>query len=733
MVDKIELVGVADHVKYYLLRSLLVLFYIVSHVYDYVCYPFFMLLHAPWLVRRYRKSNHARTERRGPDEMIYHSVEVNGPINVELERNNLRTMDQVFSYVTTKYGKDKCLGTRHIKSEVEEVQPNGKTFLKYELGDYYWASFSDFEIEADKLSKGLRGLGLKEGDKVAMIAETRAEWLITAYACFKNNLSVVTIYTNLGNDGIIHALNETKVTVAFCSHDTLKKLAQVSQDCPDLKHAILMKSQLHATFDASTMRQGVQVQTFESLQHLRIFHADAGPSSAHDAQSEAGLASPPTPHDVAIIMYTSGSTGKPKGVMLTHANLIAAMSSLLNIATFKPGDRYIGYLPLAHVLELLAETSCLLYGIRIGYSSPLTLTNKSSKVKAGSKGDANVLRPTLMCAVPLILERIYKSIVDTMRRQGWAVEELFHYFVAYKMKWQDRGFDTPLLNKTLFRKIRYFLGGRVRLLLSGGAPLSPDTHSLVRTCLCVPLMQGYGLTETTACSSVTSVHDRTTGRAGAPLLNVKMKLVSWEEGNYLVSDPKPRGEIHIGGDNVAAGYYENPEKTQEDFYNEDDTRWFKTGDIGEVDEDGVFRIIDRKKDLVKLQGGEYVSYGKVESVLKTHGLVENICLYADPSKDFTVAVIVPSLTYMNETLELKTNVTAETCNNNDEVMPKVVAALTKFGLKNGLQKFELPQQVHLDAGREWTPESGLVTAAFKIRRRNVYDEYKEEIAQMYSS
>ena len=109
---------------------------------------------------------------------------------------------------------------------------------------------------------------------------------------------------------------------------------------------------------------------------------------------------------------------------------------------------------------------------------------------AGSKGDANLLRPTLMCAVPLILERIYKSIVDTMKRQGWAAEELFHYFMAYKMKWQDRGFDTPLLNRTLFRKIRYFLGGRVRLMLSGGAPLSPDTHSLTRTCICVPVMQG---------------------------------------------------------------------------------------------------------------------------------------------------------------------------------------------------------------------------------------------------
>lgn len=213
---------------------------------------------------------------------------------------------------------------------------------------------------------------------------------------------------------------------------------------------------------------------------------------------------PPRPKDCAIIMYTSGSTGPPKGVLLSHENMVSAMSALINIAQFRSRDRYIAYLPLAHVLELLAESSCLMYGIKIGYSSAQTLTNKSTKVKAGSKGDANYLKPTLMCAVPLILERIYKSIVDTMRRQGWAAEELFHYFVQYKVKWADRGFDTPLLNKTLFRKIRYFVGGRVRLMLSGGAPLSPDTHSLTRTCLCVPLMQGYGLTETTACATVTA-------------------------------------------------------------------------------------------------------------------------------------------------------------------------------------------------------------------------------------
>ena len=175
---------------------------------------------------------------------------------------------------------------------------------------------------------------------------------------------------------------------------------------------------------------------------------------------------------------------------MSHHNLVCAMGSLSNIVDFNPEkDRFIAFLPLAHVLELLAESSCIFMGIRIGYSSSLTLTTKSSKVKTGCKGDSNILKPTLMCAVPLILERIYKSMVDTMSRKGWFVEELFHYLVAYKMKWQDRGFDTPLLNKTLFRRIRYFLGGKVRVMLSGGAPLASDTHSLCRTCLSMPLIQ----------------------------------------------------------------------------------------------------------------------------------------------------------------------------------------------------------------------------------------------------
>lgn len=336
-----------------------------------------------------------------------------------------------------------------------------------------------------------------------------------------------------------------------------------------------------------------------------------------------------------------------------------------------------------------------------------------------------------MCSVPLILERIYKTIVDTMKRQGWWAEELFHYLVAYKMKWQDRGFDTPLLNKTLFRKIRYFLGGKVRLLLSGGAPLSPDTHSLTRTCLCLPVMQGYGLTETTACCTVTSVRDRKTGRAGAPLMNVDVKLVNWEEGNYRTTDkPNPRGEIHVGGDNVAVGYFKNEKATTAEFYEADGRRWFRTGDIGEFEHDGVIKIIDRKKDLVKTQGGEYISYGRVESILKTAPIVDNICAYVDPSKDFIVAVIIPDR-YKLTSIPAAKDLSIEEAINDADVKADVVSQIKAYGLKYGLKNFEIPARVLLVTD-EWTPENNLVTAAFKIRRNFIYKKYEKELAMVYS-
>lgn len=709
--------GVADYVKFVVLKLFVFTTYIVSHIYDYVTYPIYFIYYSPWLVRQYKREDHARREDRD-DCIIFHSLQTPTAANVTLERNGLDTMDKIFDYVCKTYGKSDALGTREIIAEEDEMQSNGKVFKKFVLGKYNWRTFEDFNDEATIMSQGLRHLGIGPQDRVAILAETRAEWILTAYACFKNSITIVTIYTNLGNDGVLHALGETEVALLICSDETLPKVAGVIGQCQSVKNIIAFESQvdgrLHSTEAVLKANPNVNIFGYMDMMSLKL--------------PKALPLCPPRPKDCAIIMYTSGSTGNPKGVLLSHENMVSAMSALINIAQFRSKDRYIAYLPLAHVLELLAESSCLMFGIKIGYSSAQTLTNKSTKVKAGSKGDANFLKPTLMCAVPLILERIYKSIVDTMRRQGWAAEELFHYFVQYKMKWQDRGFDTPLLNKTLFRKIRYFVGGRVRLMLSGGAPLSPDTHSLTRTCLCVPLMQGYGLTETTACATVTAPRDRTTGRVGAPLMNCRIKLVNWEEGNYTTKDqPYPRGEIHVGGRNVAMGYFRNEAKTQEDFYEEDGFRWFRTGDIGQVEADGVIRIIDRKKDLVKLQHGEYISYGKIEAILKTSPMVESICMYADPNQNYTVAVVIPSISELSTISPLPAQEAVEL----KEVQAAVVKSLEKYGTKMGLLRTECPQRVFLTLD-EWTPDSGLVTAAFKIRRRFIVQKYEKQINAMYA-
>ncbi len=217
---------------------------------------------------------------------------------------------------------------------------------------------------------------------------------------------------------------------------------------------------------------------------------------------------------------------------------------------------------------------------------------------------------------------------------------------------------------------------------------------------------------------MTSPHDRTTGRAGAPLMNVQIKLVNWEEGGFLITDkPHPRGEIHVGGDNVAMGYFRNEQKSAEDFYDEDGRRWFRTGDIGEFHADGVLEIVDRKKDLVKLQHGEYVSYGKVESVLKTCPVVDNICVVANPNKDYVFAVVLPDKMHIKDVGE-------------DDREEKVQKLIAKYGAENSLEKFEIPQRILLSSD-EWTPESGLVTAAFKIRRRHITEKYKSDIEKLY--
>lgn len=211
----------------------------------------------------------------------------------------------------------------------------------------------------------------------------------------------------------------------------------------------------------------------------------------------------------------------------------------------------------------------------------------------GCRGDAGVLKPTAMTSVPLILDRISKGINDKVNNGSPLQKVIFQFAYQYKQKWTRRGYSTPFLDFLIFKKIAQLMGGRVRAIISGGAPLSADTHEQIRLCLCVEVCQGYGLTETTAGATVMDKWDMTYGRVGAPSSSNDMRLINWEEGNYCVTNkPYPQGEIVLGGGNVSEGYYKQPGKTAEDFYTDSEgRRWFKTGDVGEIHEDGVLKII----------------------------------------------------------------------------------------------------------------------------------------------
>lgn len=266
------------------------------------------------------------------------------------------------------------------------------------------------------------------------------------------------------------------------------------------------------------------------------------------------------------------------------------------------------------MFELLAESVCLLTGVPIGYSTPNTLIDSSSKIMKGCKGDAGVLKPTAMTSVPLILDRISKGINDKVNNGSPLQKVIFQFAYNYKQKWTRRGYTTPFLDALIFKKISQLMGGRVRAIISGGAPLSADTHEQIRLCLCVEVCQGYGLTETTAgageliklkhvgvvlnkflVTAVMDKHDMTYGRVGAPSSMTDMRLVNWEEGKYLVTNkPFPQGEIILGGENVSQGYYKLPGKTDEDFFTDSEgRRWFRTGDVGEIQADGVLKIIGK--------------------------------------------------------------------------------------------------------------------------------------------
>uniref|UniRef100_A0A146VKD8 long-chain-fatty-acid--CoA ligase n=1 Tax=Fundulus heteroclitus TaxID=8078 RepID=A0A146VKD8_FUNHE len=303
----------------------------------------------------------------------------------------VETLDKMFEYAARRFPNRDCLGTREVLSEEDEPQPNGKVFKKVILGNYHWLTYEEAYHAAKCFGSGLAALNQKPHHNIAIFCETRAEWVIAAQACFMYNFPLVTLYATLGPKAIAHGLNETEVTHIITSNDLLQsRLKAILCDVPRLQYVIVVDVKPTRQTD---MPRGITIYNMEAVKEL-------GSKPVHVDRRQ------PEPSDIAVIMYTSGSTGIPKGVMISHGNLIAGIAGMAErIPNLNETDTYIGYLPLAHVLELSAELVCISHGCRIGYSSPQTLADQSSKIKKGSKGDTSVLKPTLMAvalAIPLL-------------------------------------------------------------------------------------------------------------------------------------------------------------------------------------------------------------------------------------------------------------------------------------------------------------------------------------------
>ena len=350
------------------LRMDMILFVLklVVLIWDYITYPFYGAIYKTWKKPKQGQPRSRCLEKFTTDEqMVFEAPEKTNPIYMELIKSQPKTLTDAWKWAVNKYGPKDLLGTREILKIEDEVQKNGKMFKKYHLGDYRWVTYEDADATADYVGRGLRSLGLSRGMKVCMFADTRAEWMLTAQGCFRQGFPLVTLYTNLGEEAVVHGVNQTECTHVVTSHELLPKFRNILKDTPTITHIFYFEHQVEST-NVEGFPDNVQIIPFYDLVHT-------GKKLSRSPDFDA---IPPHEHEPAIIMYTSGSTGVPKGVILSHRNILNTLTSVMSSLDLENIDfgaeTYFCFLPLAHVLELLVEMTMLMYGARLGYSHPMT-------------------------------------------------------------------------------------------------------------------------------------------------------------------------------------------------------------------------------------------------------------------------------------------------------------------------------------------------------------------------
>lgn len=616
---------------------------------------------------------------------------------------NISTVYELVKVSVEKYGNAKAMGsrklvrthqeTKKVKKMVDgEEREVDKQWTFFELSAYEYMTYSEYEKLMLQLGSGLRKLGLTKGDRVHLFAATSSYWLAMSHGAASQSMPIVTAYDTLGEEGLRHSMVATKAKIIFLDPHLLPTLTNVLKDASDIQHVVWNSQnkvkqehidKLHAAYPK------VKVISFDELRKL----GEQNPSDPV----------PPAPEDLCCIMYTSGSTGTPKGVPLKHRNVIAAVAGVTVVVKpfIGPGDSLLTYLPLAHILEFVFENASLHWGSTMGYGNPKTLSDASVR---NCNGDIREFKPSVLVGVPAVWENVKKGIIAKVNGGSPIVKNLFWGALWAKSQLMSWGLPgSGILDAVVFKKIKEATGGRMKLCMNGGGPVAKDTQRFISMAIC-PMIIGYGLTETTAMGTLQNPMEWTSESIGAMPASVEAKLVDFPDaGYYATNKPNAQGEVWLRGPSIMEGYYQNDKETKEAMTSDG---WFKTGDIGEWDQNGHLKLIDRKKNLVKTLNGEYIALEKLESIYRSAPVVANICVYADDSQAKPIAIIVPAepaLKKLASSLGVEGGVLEELVHNK-KLRSAVLKELQSAGRSGGLAGIEIIEGVVM-SDEEWTPQN----------------------------
>jgi long-chain acyl-CoA synthetase len=629
------------------------------------------------------------TDTRPSQSAVYRNV--SGVDGLVTTFNGLSTPYEIFADSVKRYPDRKCLGWRPIDE-------NGV------VGDYLYHTYKETDELAGHVASGLGALGVREKSKVGVWSVNCVPWMLCIRGSERLGAVIVPMYDSLGETAIEYIARHSELEVAVVQKDKMELMAQVCEKGIKTLKGCIVIGDVDPKIEARMNKCGLFVHSWDAVVQM-----------GRDAPVEA---SPPGAEDVACIMYTSGTSGTPKGVIIHHRALVSGVASAHDMIKqtnlgISEDDSLLSYMPLAHIFDRLLEEFALSVGASIGYWQ--------GNVKK-LMDDVAAFKPSLFMAVPRILERVCDGVNAELAKGSPVIRKVFNGAFAWKktlLHWgMSHSFSGLLTDRTVFGKLKNLLGGRVRFIVSGGAPLPAHVEEFCTVCL-APVLQGYGLTESCAASFIMLPDPRMAYTVGPPLCSTELRFESVPDLEYDALSSPPQGEILLRSPMLFSGYLKDEEKTKEAI---DEDGWFHTGDVGTITDQGCLKVIDRVKNMFKLSQGEYIAVEHLESVYSRCEHVEQIWVHGSSTESSLVCVVVPTKSWRASIGDVST----------PEAADEMLKQLVQTGKQARLKGYEMVKAIHLTT-EEFTVENDLLTPTFKPKRNQLQKKYQKEIESMYSS